>query len=272
MQTVHQDTSSIFESPNDHFKEMAIRDTMFKTSLSIIKEVMNVPVPALKSILRQNGYDDSIDLPSICIDEEMLEIFADAYIRKMKSYYTQSLRHVEMLSLEELRDLKKFYNHFKTERAHSGLANWSTIDVQELRKAFFRNVKNKTAEKERSKNKPLYQFLERLHKVLGYNKGEVLDYNLNIHSYFSYEKIKEPISLHLNETEQEYDREEYKEVNNTLRRITHNRFYLTVYKPKIIYHSFYPISQYFRSLYLSSRYYIYPEEDSDHNIIINSAS
>ena len=84
----------------------------FKTSLNIIGEVMNVPLCALESILRANGYDE-VEPGSICIDEKMLSIFADAYIRKMKNYFLGSVRNIENLSYEEFTDLNEFYNNFK---------------------------------------------------------------------------------------------------------------------------------------------------------------
>ena len=73
---------------------------------------MNVPLCALESILRANGYDEE-EPGSICIDEKMLSIFADAYIRKMKNYFLGSVRNIENLSYEEFTDLNEFYNNFK---------------------------------------------------------------------------------------------------------------------------------------------------------------
>ena len=61
-----------------------LEEERFMTSLNIIREVMNVPQCALNSILRANGYIE-VDPDSICIDEKMLSIFADAYIRKSRS-------------------------------------------------------------------------------------------------------------------------------------------------------------------------------------------
>lgn len=56
------------------------------TSLDVIQKVMNVPMCALASLLRANGYDNIDDTSSLCIDEKRLEIFAEAYVRKIRSY------------------------------------------------------------------------------------------------------------------------------------------------------------------------------------------
>ena len=44
-------------------------NSTFMTSLDIIQEVMNVPMCALTSLLRSNGYDSIDDTSSFCIDE-----------------------------------------------------------------------------------------------------------------------------------------------------------------------------------------------------------
>jgi hypothetical protein len=54
----------------------------FETSLNIIGEVMNVPMCALESILRANGYDE-VEPGSICIDEKMGRLSGFRQIRKV---------------------------------------------------------------------------------------------------------------------------------------------------------------------------------------------
>ena len=85
----------------------------FKTSLEVIGKVLNVPESALKALLRLNGHDDNIEPSSICIDEEMLAIFTEAYVRKMRSYFLNSNRHLHLLSPQEAADLDQFYKTFK---------------------------------------------------------------------------------------------------------------------------------------------------------------
>ena len=61
------------------------RTVTFKTSLDIIQEVMNVPMCALTSLLRANGYDDDYETTSLCIYEKGLNIISEAYISKIRS-------------------------------------------------------------------------------------------------------------------------------------------------------------------------------------------
>ena len=83
-------------------------ESSFMTSLDIVQEVMNVPMCALTSLLRSYGYDSIDDTSSLCIDEKRLEIFADAYVRKIRSYFTSSLRNISKLSQKELEVLEQF--------------------------------------------------------------------------------------------------------------------------------------------------------------------
>lgn len=108
---------------------------------------MNVPMCALKSILRANGYDE-VELGSICIDEKMLSIFADAYIRKMKDYFLGSVRNIENLSYEEFTDLNEFYNSFKKQEVKFvRRVEWSQIDTELIRTVFMDKIKKLTPRK-----------------------------------------------------------------------------------------------------------------------------
>lgn len=113
----------------------------FKTSLEVIQRVMNVPMCALKSLLRSNGYNDSDDETSLCIDEERLDMFSEAYARKMKSYFTRSLQNIASLPRKERSDFDRFVELFKKQGV-SGPKKWDAdIDVDRLKKAFVERVK-----------------------------------------------------------------------------------------------------------------------------------
>lgn len=85
----------------------------FKTSPEVIQKVMNVPMCAVMSILRSSGYNDIHDETSLCIDEERLGIFTEAYVRKMKNYFTRSLQNISSLPPKERSDYNKFVKLFK---------------------------------------------------------------------------------------------------------------------------------------------------------------
>ena len=119
-------------------------NSTFMTSLDIIQEVMNVPMCALTSLLRSNGYDSIDDTSSFCIDEKNLEIFSLAYERKIRSYFLSSLRNINELNQKELSSFEKFVELFKNKELKRKPSKWSDIDTEHLRKAFIEKVKNKT--------------------------------------------------------------------------------------------------------------------------------
>ncbi len=121
------------------------RNSSFMTSLNIIQEVMNVPMCALTSLLRANGYSDDVDTSSLCIDEKRLDIFADAYIRKMRSYFLSSLRNISKLNFKEINELDRFVKLFKKKGEIASLSyTWSNIDEESIRETFKSTIKNKT--------------------------------------------------------------------------------------------------------------------------------
>lgn len=116
----------------------------FMTSLDVIQKVMNVPMCALTSLLRVNGYDNIDDTSSLCIDEERLEIFAEAYVRKIRSYFLGSLRNISNLTSKELSNFKQFNELFKNKDLQREPSKWSDIDIEHLIKAFKEKIKKET--------------------------------------------------------------------------------------------------------------------------------
>ena len=210
----------------------------FKTSLNIIGEVMNVPLCALESILRANGYDE-VEPGSICIDEKMLSIFADAYIRKMKNYFLGSVRNIENLSYEEFTDLNEFYNNFKKQEVKFvRRAEWSQIDTELIRTAFMDKIKELTPRKKNA--------LDLLFERIFDNRNCVLvidDPESSIHG-----TIKNPSDSH--------------KLRKVLDHIVHNRFYLVRQKVNRTYRCSVNIM---RQLFVAARYHIFVADDVDTN-------
>ena len=210
----------------------------FKTSLNIIGEVMNVPMCALESILRANGYEE-VEPGSICIDEKMLSIFADAYIRKMKNYFLGSVRNIENLSYEEFTDLNEFYNTFKKQEVKFvRRAEWSPIDTELIRTAFMDKIKELTPRKKKA--------LDLLFERIFDNRNCVLlidDPESSIHG-----TIKIPKDSH--------------KLRKVLNHIVHNRFYLVKQKVKKTHRCSVNI---IRQLFVAARYHIFVADDVDTN-------
>lgn len=124
----------------------------FKTSPEVIQKVMNVPMCAVKSILRSNGYSDIHDETSLCIDEERLGIFTEAYVNKMKSYFTRSLQNISSLPPKERSDYNKFVKLFKKEGVKEPKKWENDIDINYLKEVFVESVKEETEERYSSRS------------------------------------------------------------------------------------------------------------------------
>ena len=124
----------------------------FKTSSEVIQKVMNVPMCAVISILRSNGYNDIHDETSLCIDEERLGVFAEAYVRKMKIYFTRSLQNISSLPRKERSDYNKFVKLFKKKGVKEPKIWKNDIDIDHLKEVFVERVKEETEERYSSRS------------------------------------------------------------------------------------------------------------------------
>ena len=215
-----------------------MEEERFMTSLDVIREVMNVPQCALNSILRDNGYTE-VEPGSICIDEKMLSVFADAYIRKMKNFFLSSVRNIENLSYQEFTDLDEFYNTFKKQDVKFvRRAEWSQIDTELIRTAFMDKIKELTPRKKNA--------LDLLFERIFDNRNCVLvidDPESSIHG-----TIKNPSDSH--------------KLRKVLDHIVHNRFYLVRQKVNRTYRCSVNIM---RQLFVAARYHIFVADDVDTN-------
>ena len=227
-----------FEVPRRPYISLFEEEQGLKTSLKIIGEVMNVPMCALESILRANGYDE-VEPGSICIDEKMLSIFADAYIRKMKNYFLGSVRNIENLSYEEFTDLNEFYNNFKKQEVKFvRRAEWSQIDTELIRTAFMDKIKELSPRKKTTLDLLLERFFDYRDCLLFIDEPES-----TIHG-----TIKIPCDSH--------------KLRKVLDHIVHNRFYLVRQKVKKIYRC--SVNN-MRQLFVAARYHIFVADDVDTN-------
>lgn len=224
----------------------------FMTSLDVIQKVMNVPMCALASLLRANGYDNIDDTSSLCIDEKGLEIFAEAYIRKIRSYFFSSLRNISRLTQNELSNFNQFVESFKKIDLQGESLKWSDIDIEHLRETFIDKVKRKT-----SPQSTCSSYLDLLaHVVVRKQKKDnyssYIDYSTSCLTV-SYESIIQELSI--------------QRTDELLDNIVHSYYYVakSTYS-KRQWHIDFQI----RNIYISARYHIYStgsDEDSNSAVI-----
>lgn len=144
--------------------------TRFMTSLEVIRKVMNVPMEAVVSIARDAGLD-VMDCHSECIEENSLGPFADAYVRKMKYYFTNSLREISQLDYDEFRTFHDFCKTFKKSNVKTaGAVTWDDIDQDAIREQFYAELKKNTREKK-------HDGLFASHKLFSDSLWRTIDYH-----------------------------------------------------------------------------------------------
>ena len=229
------------------------RTVTFKTSLDIIQEVMNVPMCALTSLLRANGYDDVDDTTSLCIDEKGLDIFAEAYIRKIRSYFFSSLRNISRLAQNELNSFNQFIESFKKTDLQGASLKWSDIDTEHLRGTFIDKVKRKT-----SPQSTCSSYLDLFTRVVVRKQRKdnrplsYIDYSASCFTV-SYESIIQELSI--------------QRTDELLDNIVHSHYYVakSTYSKRQ-----WHIDLQIRNIYISARYHIYStgsDEDSNSTVI-----
>lgn len=119
-------------------------DSTFEICPEVIQKVMNVPMCAVMSLLRSNSYTDINDETSFCIDEERLGIFTEAYVRKMKNYFTRSLQNISSLPRKERSDFNKFVKLFKKQGVKEPKKWENDININHLKEVFVERVKEET--------------------------------------------------------------------------------------------------------------------------------
>lgn len=224
-------------------------NSMTMTSLNIIGEVMNIPLPALECIWRKTGEKD-IDPSSLCIDEERLELFAEAFIRKMKNYFERSIRDFDVLSSDDRNDLLAFYNHFKTKEGFvlTSKSTWNNIDKDKLHEAFLHEVREKTDK----------------YRVETY--GGILDkFIFSIPSEALDSMTCDTVSIFRSDIRVVSD-------SHMFYRITHNSRYLSPHSNGTgKYNRHYIVNNRLRKVFRSARFYIYVADDNSNDDINGSS-
>ncbi|MBD5317178.1 MAG: hypothetical protein HDS11_05880 [Bacteroides sp.] len=109
----------------------------FKTSINVLNKVLNISCSTIEHELKKHNflfYDQS----SNCIDEKMLDIFAEKFCKNLKRYFAKTLQEFETLSLEESR---QFHEFARTYSKHGRFTKkWREIDKGTIKDDFLRQI------------------------------------------------------------------------------------------------------------------------------------
>ncbi len=116
----------------------------FKTSIDVLNEVLNMPCSTIEYELKKNNYP-CYNSSSNCIDEKMLDIFAEKYCRNLKRYFERSVQNSESLSYEESVQIYEFAQMYS--KSGHFTKNWRYIDKVAIKDDFFRQIVELTTRK-----------------------------------------------------------------------------------------------------------------------------
>ena len=116
----------------------------FRTSADVVIKVSSLRYEAICAIAREQGIIIE-NIGSRCIDENLLSRLADAHVRQLRSWFNNSIRHLQELSGAEPQTLADFCNSFKKHQSDKRTKlSWNAIDTDKLRKQFIKKVHDLT--------------------------------------------------------------------------------------------------------------------------------
>ena len=122
----------------------------FRTSINVLNKVLNIPSSTIEHELKKHNYS-LYSQSSNCIDEKMLDIFAEKFCKNLKRYFERSLQEFETLSLEENRQFHEFAQTYSKHERFT--RKWRDIDKAAIKDDFLRQiVELTTREKEELKD------------------------------------------------------------------------------------------------------------------------
>jgi len=109
----------------------------FKTSIDVLNQVLNMPCSTIEYELKKHNYS-FYDQSSNCIDEKMLDIFAEKFCKNLKRYFERSIQEFDTLSLEESRQFHEFAQAYSKHGRFT--RKWRDIDKLAIKDDFLRQI------------------------------------------------------------------------------------------------------------------------------------
>lgn len=113
----------------------------FRTTTKVVREVMGVPMVAVETIAHQQGIELT---DGACIDENALSAYADAYVHRMRAYFTRAKVNLHQMGTDEILLFYNFCETFKKPGQDTESLSWSSINQNAIREHFIQEVKQKT--------------------------------------------------------------------------------------------------------------------------------
>lgn len=250
----------------------------FRTSINVLNRVLNIPCSTIEHELKKHNYS-FYDQSSNCIDEKMLDVFAEKFCKNLKRYFERSLQEFETLSLEESR---QFHEFARTYSKHGRFTRkWRDIDKVAIKDDFLRQIVELTTREKEELQAALLKLAESVIcsrcdeslRVVDATDSSLLYPFIHFYKYDlgyyldSSDEIDSPTDSisSLTSTQQEA----YNKRVILVEKIKHSRLYLSR-RPSLKYHTnkFEPL---FVRIYACARFHIVSDDGTDDEIIITNS-
>jgi hypothetical protein len=231
----------------------------FTTSADVVMKAGGLRLEAIRAIAREQGIEIG-NVQSRCIDENLLEELAKAHVRRLKSYFNNSRRHISELSGADLRAYVNFCITFKKHQLSHAAETWDDIDTDAIREQFFKKVKNLTPAQSSNDSYGISIFERVTVKCKSKSFGRMSNEgrpNLGVFILFSniYDEVCSQSISHENDD----DLYDFLRKEEVIRNVIHSRWYYDRPIRKRIIHT--DQRGIVRRVTLSARYHIFSDDD-----------
>lgn len=129
----------------------------FRTSINVLNRVLNMPCSTIEHELKKHNYSN-VDQSSNCIDEKMLDFFAEKFCKNLKRYFERSLKEYETLSYDEVRQFHEFAQIYSKHGRFT--RKWRDIDKVAIKDDFLRQIVELTTREEEELRAALLKYAE----------------------------------------------------------------------------------------------------------------
>jgi hypothetical protein len=231
----------------------------FTTSADAVMKASGLRLEAIRAIAREQGVEIG-NVHRRCIDENLLEELAKAHVRRLKSYFNNSRRHISELSGADLRAFVNFCIIFKKHHLSHAAETWDDIDTNAIREQFFKKVKYSTSAQSSNDSRSFsileYVAVKRMRTSFGRmpNEGQ---HNPGVSILFS--NIYHGVYFHSFSHENDDDTYDFLRKEEVIRNVIHSRWYYDRPVRKRIIHT--DQRDIVRRVTLSARYHIFSDDD-----------
>jgi hypothetical protein len=222
-------------------------------------------IEAICAIAREQGVKIE-DVQSRCIDENLLEELANAQVRRLKSYFNNTKRHISDLNGADIRAFVDFCTTFKKRHINQATGTWEDIDTDAIRQQFLKKVHNSTPT---LRNRELHRsfaisILEQLLKEREYSRTSNIESDIPNQLLEVTLRFLQPTnsgyspSYSLNNTENLKD---YLHKEAVINQVIQSHWYYA--KPVRVYHTLTDQRSFVKRVTISARYYIFTDDDEE---------